>query len=406
MSTTYQIEVQVRDPLIARDGRPFGTGQGSRMRSLDWLLPSVLAGSFRSLVGKTAGGFDPSMVQSLKDLEIAGPFPVHESHLYFPTPRDALLQSVGPGQEKHLSIRPTPLGNGEGTDLPNNLQPCLPPAGLRKESKPPPIPQWWSAKQFSAWLTDSEETPRDIETGASRFPFTTPRDTRTHVRIDPQTGTSSDGDLFTTTALDLSVPPASCCSTPALSMALRVTAPPGSPLCNHFNALDALHPVGGERRIAHWRRDKTTADRWACPAGIIEAIGRKPQRLRLILATPAIFAKGWRPGWLQPIHEGLVGKPPSENDKPGPQLKLVGAVVGRWQPISGWSLEAGKRGIKPLRRLAPAGSVFFFEVLDGSNPADWVAAHWLSSVCDDAQDRRDGFGLAAWGIWSPHNLSP
>ena len=163
MSTTYQIEVQVRDPLIARDGRPFGTGQGSRMRSLDWLLPSVLAGSFRSLVGKTAGGFDPSMVQSLKDLEIAGPFPVHESHLYFPTPRDALLQSVGPGQEKHLSIRPTPLGNGEGTDLPNNLQPCLPPAGLRKESKPPPIPQWWSAKQFSAWLTDSEETPRDIE---------------------------------------------------------------------------------------------------------------------------------------------------------------------------------------------------------------------------------------------------
>jgi CRISPR-associated protein Cmr3 len=98
--------------------------------------------------------------------------------------------------------------------------------------------------------------------------------------------------------------------------------------------------------------------------------------------------------------------PPSENDKPAPQLKLVGAVVGRWQPISGWSLEAGKRGIKPLRRLAPAGSTFFFEVLDGSNPADWASAHWLSSVCDDAQDRRDGFGLAAWGAWLPHNSSP
>jgi CRISPR-associated protein Cmr3 len=59
MSTTYQIEVQVRDPLIARDGRPFGTGQGSRMRSLDWLLPSVLAGSFRSLVGENCGRIRP-----------------------------------------------------------------------------------------------------------------------------------------------------------------------------------------------------------------------------------------------------------------------------------------------------------------------------------------------------------
>jgi CRISPR-associated protein Cmr3 len=167
-------------------------------------------------------------------------------------------------------------------------------------------------------------------------------------------------------------------------LALRVTAPPGSPLCNHFNALDALHPVGGERRIAHWRRNNTTTDKWNCPVEIIDALRRKPERLRLILATPAIFAEGWRPGWLQPINECLVGKPPSDIGKPGPQLKLVGAVVGRWRPISGWSLEAGKRGIKPLRRLAPAGSVFFFDVIDGSNPADWAAAHWLSSVCDDA----------------------
>ena len=346
------------------------------------------------------------MVQSLKDLGIAGPFPIHESQLFFSTPRNALLQSSGPAKCSTSRSGPPRSITAKAPTYPNNLQPCLPPVGLREASKPPPTPQWWPAKQFFAWLADTGETQRKIDTEESGFLSQHPATLERMFESIRKPAHPPTEICLLLLLLISTFRPASCCAAPAFSVALRVTAPSDSPLCNHLNPLDALHPLGGERRVAHWRRDKTTADRWACPAGIIEAIGRKPQQLRLILATPAIFAKGWRPGWLQPINEGFVGKPPSENVKPGPQLKLVGAVVGRWQPISGWSLEAGKRGIKPLRRLAPAGSVFFFEVLDGSNPANWVAAHWLSSVCNDAQDRRDGFGLAAWGIWSPHNLSP
>ena len=72
----------------------------------------------------------------------------------------------------------------------------------------------------------------------------------------------------------------------------------------------------------------------------------------------------------------------------------------RWRAVSGWNLEKGKRGPKAIRRLVPAGSVYFFELKDG-NPAD-LAKLWLKSVSDkgqDGQDRRDGFGLAMWGIW-------
>jgi len=80
------------------------------------------------------------------------------------------------------------------------------------------------------------------------------------------------------------------------------------------------------------------------------------------------------------------------------KLNLVSACTGRWKPISGWSLEKGRRGPKPIRRLVPAGSVYFFEVLEGDASA--LAKNlWLRSVCDDEQDRRDGFGLALWGIW-------
>jgi CRISPR-associated protein Cmr3 len=47
----------------------------------------------------------------------------------------------------------------------------------------------------------------------------------------------------------------------------------------------------------------------------------------------------------------------------------------------------------------PAGSIYFFEVRQGDGAA--LADRWLQSVCDDEQDRRDGFGLAVWGTWNP-----
>jgi CRISPR-associated protein Cmr3 len=47
--------------------------------------------------------------------------------------------------------------------------------------------------------------------------------------------------------------------------------------------------------------------------------------------------------------------------------------------------------------MAPAGSVYFFEVLEGAG--DWAPDAWLQPVSDGEQDRRDGFGLSLWGVW-------
>jgi CRISPR-associated protein Cmr3 len=41
--------------------------------------------------------------------------------------------------------------------------------------------------------------------------------------------------------------------------------------------------------------------------------------------------------------------------------------------------------------------MYFFEVTSG-DPAV-LSECWLESVADEEQDRRDGFGLAVWGIW-------
>ena len=93
MTQSYMLEITPRDPLVARDGRPFGFGQGNRMRSGDWLLPSVVAGSLRTLLGKQLGGnFDETMVTALKATAVSGPFPMIDNKLFFPRPADAVLK--------------------------------------------------------------------------------------------------------------------------------------------------------------------------------------------------------------------------------------------------------------------------------------------------------------------------
>ncbi|MEZ5591832.1 MAG: type III-B CRISPR module-associated Cmr3 family protein [Gammaproteobacteria bacterium] len=83
ITTTY-LKLTPRDPIVARDGRPFGAGQGARMRLLDWPYPSVLAGSLRSLVGKQSGHNFKNIITQLKALNIAGPLPQWRNTLFFP----------------------------------------------------------------------------------------------------------------------------------------------------------------------------------------------------------------------------------------------------------------------------------------------------------------------------------
>jgi CRISPR-associated protein Cmr3 len=119
------------------------------------------------------------------------------------------------------------------------------------------------------------------------------------------------------------------------------------------------------------------------------------RRARLILLTPAVFAKGAVPAWSgQPW-------PPS-----GPITATVHAAsVPRPAVVSGWDLAAkNESGVpgrpKPTRRLAVAGSVYFLKLRGTEEDLRrWCDETWLACVSDGEQDRRDGFGLAVLGTW-------
>jgi CRISPR-associated protein Cmr3 len=392
------LDITCRDTIVARDGRPFGAGQGNRMRSLNWPLPSVLAGSLRTTLGKAArGDFSAEAARDLLQVEIAGPFPRANGQLYLPTPEDCVVHP----KQGALRTAPHPQDGG-GCDWPAA---GLLPVGLTQtqaseDFKPTEAPAWWPLDRYAAWLAGKHIAFDE------HFLHAAEKEERTHVKIDPAVGASEESQLFTTAALALSHLPQYFAGDGAdrsraangarrrrkfapITLCARIRA---NGWCGETAAkLDALHPLGGERRLAHWQAT-ADANAWKCPQEIRDALA-KTKQVRMVLATPAIFSDGWKPGWLD---EALKGSLPGTNIR----VHLVGVSIQRWKAVSGWSLAelpGQPRGPKPVKRMVPAGGVYFFEIIEGKTSD--LADHWLEPMSDDVQDRRDGFGLAVWGIW-------
>ncbi len=405
MSVTI-LQLTPGDPIIARDGRPFGAGQGNRMHGIAWPLPSVVAGSFRTALVKSRADLDftKTMPRQLMAIKVAGVFPTVDRLLYLPAPNDCVWdEKTG----KVFRVQPVPLEDGEGVDFP--LDGLLPVRLTR--GKPKTISRENPSRPGGRGISTISgcRRPRSsfLPTGSTRN-FWTPqfRKSRDNVCLDAQTGAAGEGQLFTTAGLNVTYLPrhAVAASEPFQArfapntLSVRVIC--GDEGLGNMDQL-TWHPLGGERRLVHWRVNPDTAQGWTCPQAVTQAL-KSARRIRMVLATPAIFSHGWRPGWLDA--ETLTGTLWDD----GPTLKLVGVSNGRWKAVSGWSLArinskgeldpGGRPGAKPIRRMVPAGSVYFFEKIAGDNTA--LTTHgWLGPVSDAPQDCNDGFGLAAWGTW-------
>ncbi|VTS00801.1 type III-B CRISPR module-associated Cmr3 family protein [Tuwongella immobilis] len=419
------LRLTAQDPLVARDGRPFGAGSGTRMKSLAWLSPSVVAGSFRTAWAKhneiENQTFNDALVKKLKAFEIAGVFPMVADELYLPCPNDVVLVPNKDECQPATAVAAKPYSNwpsdGAGCDLPHGIKPViLSPGDAPDDFKPESLPKWWPMWAMTQWLLENEVS--FLNNSENRYPFLdSPHlEERDHVEIEPGSGAAKDGRLFTTAALNLTqmkrykqkMPSPTKKVECKLNEVKKELPIPESPFVNIDLAtrvrgtggqpIDYLHPLGGERRLVRWHQEATGANPWGCPADLAAKLKGAP-RVRMVLVSPGIFQHGWQPGWLK--LEGkevkyLEGTPPMPNAKAGPKLRLVGVCNERWKAISGWSYEKNKVGPKAIRRMVPAGAVYFFEVLENR---EHLPELWLESVCDDEQDRRDGFGLAVWGTW-------
>jgi CRISPR-associated protein Cmr3 len=293
-----------------------------------------------------------------------------------------------------MILRPwkSDLPEGAGCDLPGGMRPLK----VTHEEKPEKGYHWWSKADLLDWLRDEwadARTPCKIE-----GPET---DIRTHLEVDAQKGAAQEGMLFTTQMVAFER------HTHRQKGDVEAGKVEWSLLCRvEINdaaaSLDGPGPLGGENRLASI--EELACIKWpTCPDELKKKLAGAP-RVRMILATPAIFGRGWMPQWLDKTTK--EGAPPGLQGKI--RLKLVSAAVPRHQAVSGWEME--NRRPKPVRWMAPAGSVYFFEVMEDGDAAILAEEGWLAPVSDDeetsephrpvSKNRDDGFGLALWGVWN------
>lgn len=382
--------IEPHDPLIVRDGRPFGPTPGARARPLDFPFPSTIAGGLRTRAGQEPNGvFNKENIEAVKQISVRGPLLVEldeedKPEFLVPAPRDALLLKNDKDEdededEKVFRHRLRPLQMDDAlANMPDDLPPVgLPQPDLRKPYKD--APRFWYWKDtFVQWLTSPTDKVEEVNPTALGHDGPG-KEWRIHVKIDPRSFTGEEGALFATGGLVFWQRPSN--EAHKLSPVRRLALAAAVENLNGLNIEEAFAPLGGERRMMRWHQGKTLPK---LPEGLAAAIAEKGY-CRLILLTPACFQDGWKPDWLLQARYGVT-----------PELKA--AVVGKPQTVSGWDFE--KRGPKPTRRLVPAGSVYYLYLGDDAAAAEeWVKAMWLQNVSDDEADRLAGFGLAAIGIW-------
>ena len=383
--------IEPRDPVIFRDGKPFGTVPGARSKSMSFPFPSTVVGALRTHSGRDANGrFDTSRIDELLRKTMKGPLLVNLTPAgdidtwLIPAPADALLlkDEIDTTKARRVQLRPLAMPDGVYCDLDHLDMVGYPKGGLGKPFANPPAYWYWS--EMEKWLT----TPvQDGSVILQNLGHSGPiREYRTHVSIENASQTAREGVLFQTSGLEFlytgkpTEPTELRSLTNRQRLALAVETDAGLNSDISF--------LGGERRVVTWRPSTQTMP--TCPRAIRDEIKRS-KHCRLLLATPGCFAAGFAPSSLKSQISGI-------------DVTLAAASVPRYQTVSGWDYAANPRRPKPTRRLAPAGSVYFLR-LQGTDSAidDFIDAFWLGNISDDessGQSSRDGFGLSLLGVWN------
>lgn len=390
--------IEPHDPLIVRDGKPFGPNPGALANSLPFPFPSTTTGGVRTRAGLDDNGVfiqSKTNIDAVKKIKVRGPLLVEYDALegalqwMVPAPHDALLLPGIPdasGAKDAADAKPkikqlVPLNLP--IDVMTNLDPALQPVGMPnpdKQDKDKPLqnpPRFWYWKHFETWLLHPE---RLAEMTLGELGHHGPqRERRIHVSIDPEKLTNKDGALFGTSGLEFSSgKPDKLSSAKQLALAVSVDSEVGEQMPK------GLAGFAGERRIVSWRQSNQALP--TCPDELVENI-LKHKACRLILITPGYFSNGYTPAGSDVTRKGVTPH-------------LTGIAVKRPEVVSGWDLAIRKP--KPSRRLAPAGTVLFLkfdENTDETAIRDWIDDIWMKCVGDSAACN-DGFGLAVLGILS------
>lgn len=165
------------------------------------------------------------------------------------------------------------------------------------------------------------------------------------IAVDSMSGTSKNQQLYQASYIR---------PVAGLKLAVQVNLPWNEARLNG-NSREIVIKLGGEGKVA---RFSPTEHLISAP---IQQEAAKC--FKLYFATPAIFKKGWLPGWLD--EKTMTGW--FKYKKRDIKVRLISACVGRKVLCGGFGYDKIHREYRPreLRYAVPAGSVYYFEILRG-----------------------------------------
>lgn len=389
-----------RDGLSVKDGRGWYTSEVGRGHSHPWPLPTTVRGALRAAWGQDLMATQAGLRLSPQDWErsseglklkrflaLRRPLGVdfERKHRMWPFPADAVL--VGDGEHKSLDRllprRPEPGTNAAtlGPDDDAAREALWHPRRTSK-GKPATTPRFWSEAEMMAWLRGDSVTV--LGTCSPEFR------TDLHVAIDARRQAAEPSMLHSREVVELLRLERPRGHAPhAVEWALGLACEQPEKSVQGFPR--GVLGLGGRRRLTDVEPLK--ADLFECP----QDLARATQGLRLILATPACFERGWLPDGFErdagPTPR-YVGTLPLLSTEP---VVLRAALVPRAQDVSAWDMV--RRCPRQTRRWVPAGAVYFFEKRSGGDfTADELRALWLASW---GGGHEEALGQVLPGVWQP-----
>lgn len=366
MNVQYRF-IEPLDVLFLRSNRLFGEA-GSHGEALVPPWSSVAAGALRSRMMADDPALDAAGLQDperfrLLAFHLARRLDGGRVEALHALPADLVVQ---PGMRDGNS--PTLLA----------MHPGVPAAGLQSSAPLPMLPVLQQADRLKAeggfWLDEAGwqrylrgQLPDagQLVPSASLWQL----DARIGIGLDAVTRRADDGKLFTSQAIALRH------NVGFLAAAIGEGLPTGG-----------LLRFGGDGRGARLE---------AAPAPAPQACGPDASgRFKLVLTSPGIFPQGWLPPGLD--RENRLQLPG------GASARLACAAVARAEVVSGWDL--ARRQPKAAQRVAPAGSVYWFDDFRGDPQALRKLSEnglWgLPGQNDDAMRRAEGFNQCTIGAWA------
>ncbi len=385
-----KFNLQPFDPLFFRDGKPFTMGDEAVAGSVFPPLPSTIYGALRSAYISHNGGLERftggGMREQIGTPDEPGAFAVKGFFLHrtgeslFPAPLDMCREKI-----------PEDLGDGEKLHMLTPVQrdqiPCTLPAGMETELMlyPPPGLQVKDCAGYFISQASMDEYLKGEQATTLGYPLASlvTREPKLGIRRDGETHASEEGSLYRITMHRLGTRNRDG-SISELSILVECQEMDGFPEKFFIR-------LGGDGKTCIAQRLSVTS-----AARNNEGLGDKVKtaieksgRLKIYLATPAIFENGWLPRCAERrgAEIALV--------MDGLELKLLHAAVGKPLSVGGWDIHRNRP--KYMRRAVPAGSVYFFEIVKGE-ATDAIRLLDHANLSDFHPEQ--GFGLTFVGAFS------